>query len=75
MPKRVRVKAIGEVLRDTDYNGFPVISDHQRPIGAISRHVLMSLMARVDCVEDCAGKEVLLGEQVRLESESDSDFR
>jgi chloride channel 7 len=62
LPKRIRVKTIGELLRDTEYNGFPIISDHHRPIGVISRHVLMCLMAHIDCVEDCAGKEVLLGE-------------
>jgi CBS domain containing-hemolysin-like protein len=62
LPKRISVKTIGEMLRDTEYNGFPIISDHHRPIGVISRHVLMCLMAHIDCVEDCAGKEVLLGE-------------
>jgi hypothetical protein len=35
----------------------------------------MCLMAQVDCVEDCAGREVLLGEQNRQEIHSDSDYR
>jgi len=28
LPKRVRVKVIGEMLRDTEHNGFPIISDN-----------------------------------------------
>lgn len=45
LTKRVNVKIIGDMLRDTEFNGFPIISDASRPIGVISRHVLMCLMA------------------------------
>jgi hypothetical protein len=50
-------------LRDTTFNGFPVIGEEDRPIGLISRHVLLHLLVNLDRVDDCADKANLLNKQ------------
>jgi H+/Cl- antiporter ClcA len=63
LQKRVSVQTIGESLRDTTFNGFPVIGEEDRPIGLISRHVLLHLLVNLDRVDDCADKANLLNKQ------------
>ena len=69
------MQKIGEYLRDTTYNGFPVIGEEQRPIGLISRHVLMKMLGKIDQIPNCASREYLLSEQTAEECNNiDSDM-
>lgn len=54
--KRCKVSTIADALRDTTYNGFPVVENNksgdQRLIGLVSRHVLMAMLKNLHIVPD-----------------------
>lgn len=50
--KRNQVFHMAEVLRDTDYNSFPVVDSKYRVYGSISRHNIMSILKNVHLLND-----------------------
>lgn len=42
------IAQIAEVLRETEHNGFPILTDDRRLLGLISRHTLMTLMQHLE---------------------------
>ena len=66
LSKKASVLAISEVLRDTNYNGFPVIDTlhgDQRLVGLINRHHLFAILRNLDKVPDCASRSNFLGRE------------
>ena len=50
---------IAAALRESDYNGFPIIeirNEKSRVVGMITRHVLMNLLEKLHSIEDCAAE-------------------
>mmetsp|Transcript_1530 Transcript_1530/g.2101 ORF Transcript_1530/g.2101 Transcript_1530/m.2101 type:complete len:194 (+) Transcript_1530:1121-1702(+) len=56
LQKKSKVKAIADALRDTNYNGFPVVENNSsgdpRLIGLVSRHTLIIMLKNLQLVPD-----------------------
>lgn len=50
--KRNQVFHMAEVIRESDYNSFPVVDHLYKVVGTISRHNLMAILKKCDILDD-----------------------
>lgn len=50
--KRNQVFHMAEVIRETDYNCFPIVDHLYKVVGTISRHNLMAILRKADILDD-----------------------
>ena len=52
LPQNPTVNQIANVLRETEHNGFPIMTEEHKLVGLISRHTLLTMMREVDRLPD-----------------------
>ena len=77
LSKKASVLSIAEVLKDTKFNGFPVIDSlygENRLVGLITRHHLMVILNNLDLVPDVAAPVNFLGTQNSIQENDPNDI-
>ena len=77
LSKKASVLSIAEVLKDTKFNGFPVIDSlygENRLVGLITRHHLMVILNNLELVPDVAAPVNFLGRENSIQQNDTNDI-